>query len=115
MPQLHHRDPSIIGLLGAAPILDPSFDFDGSVTAKAKPNPPPLSEDAAVASEAFDDVETPPQTPGIFFTNQEPRLEARPFNKPFYDIIVDGVHCHPNSVRLAYQAFPEGCILITDG
>ncbi|EED82609.1 candidate n-acetylglucosamine-6-phosphate deacetylase from carbohydrate esterase family CE9 [Postia placenta Mad-698-R] len=58
MPQLHHRDPSIIGLLGASPHLS---------------------------------------TP-----------------RPFYELIVDGIHSHPNSVRLAYTAYPEGCILITD-
>ncbi|KDQ28215.1 carbohydrate esterase family 9 protein [Pleurotus ostreatus PC15] len=59
MPQLHHRDPSIIGLLGASPHLSSS-----------------------------------------------PR--------PFYGLIVDGIHSHPNSVRLAFSAYPEGCILITD-
>ncbi|KAJ7594920.1 hypothetical protein C8J56DRAFT_927969 [Mycena floridula] len=58
MPQLHHRDPSIIGLLGAMP--------------------------------------------------------SSPFVRPFYEIIVDGIHCHPNSIGLAYSAFPDGCILITD-
>ncbi|KIP08673.1 carbohydrate esterase family 9 protein [Phlebiopsis gigantea 11061_1 CR5-6] len=59
MPQLHHRDPSIIGMLGASPHLA--------------------------------------QLP-----------------TPFYELIVDGIHSHPNSVRLAYTAYPEGCILITD-
>ncbi|KNZ74902.1 Putative N-acetylglucosamine-6-phosphate deacetylase [Termitomyces sp. J132] len=54
MPQLHHRDPSIIGLLDMA------------------------------------------------------------FVRPFYGLIVDGVHSHPNSVRLAYSAHPDGCVLITD-
>ncbi|ETW74854.1 carbohydrate esterase family 9 protein [Heterobasidion irregulare TC 32-1] len=54
MPQLHHRDPSIIGLLDMT------------------------------------------------------------FERPFYEMIVDGIHSHPNSVRLAYNVFPEGCILITD-
>ncbi|CAK5270224.1 unnamed protein product [Mycena citricolor] len=36
------------------------------------------------------------------------------FERPFYDMIVDGIHSHPNSVRLAYTAYPAGCILITD-
>lgn len=36
-------------------------------------------------------------------------------DRPFYELIVDGIHSHPNSVRLAYNAHPEGCILITDG
>uniref|UniRef100_D8Q9U9 N-acetylglucosamine-6-phosphate deacetylase n=1 Tax=Schizophyllum commune (strain H4-8 / FGSC 9210) TaxID=578458 RepID=D8Q9U9_SCHCM len=41
-------------------------------------------------------------------------LMPRPFQRPYYEMIVDGIHSHPNSVRLAYTAFPEGCILITD-
>lgn len=54
MPQLHHRDPGVIGLLGNQPY------------------------------------------------------------RPFYGLIVDGVHVHPNAVRLAYDAHPQGCVLVTD-
>ncbi|KAF8511984.1 Metallo-dependent hydrolase [Gautieria morchelliformis] len=67
MPQLHHRDPSIIGLLGA---------FEAASA--------PAS---AGATSQF---------------------------TPYYGIIVDGCHSHPHSVRLAYTAHPEGCILVTD-
>ncbi|KAK4689142.1 N-acetylglucosamine-6-phosphate deacetylase, partial [Tremellales sp. Uapishka_1] len=54
MPSLHHRDPGVIGLLGAA------------------------------------------------------------IERPFYGIIADGLHSHPNTVRIAYGAFKDGCILVTD-
>ncbi|RXK35045.1 N-acetylglucosamine-6-phosphate deacetylase [Tremella mesenterica] len=54
MPPLHHRDPSIIGLLG--------------------------------------------------------QMASR----PSFSIIADGVHVHPQAVALAYRAYPEGCILISD-
>ena len=33
---------------------------------------------------------------------------------PFYGLICDGVHVHPNSVRVAYHAHPHGAYLITD-
>ncbi|KAG9076103.1 hypothetical protein FRC06_009701, partial [Ceratobasidium sp. 370] len=39
---------------------------------------------------------------------------VEPLDRPFYGIIVDGIHSHPNSVKLAYTAHPEGCILVTD-
>lgn len=34
--------------------------------------------------------------------------------RPYFGIIADGIHLHPASVRLAYNAHPEGFILITD-
>ncbi|KAJ1658556.1 N-acetyl-glucosamine-6-phosphate deacetylase [Dispira simplex] len=55
MPQFHHRDPGLVGLLGS------------SVT---------------------------------------PR--------PYYGIICDGIHVHPNSVKVAYDAHPQGAIVVTD-
>ncbi|KAK4048414.1 N-acetyl-glucosamine-6-phosphate deacetylase [Microbotryomycetes sp. JL201] len=56
MPQMHHRDPGVIGTLGAQ------------------------SENA----------------------------------RPFYGIIADGIHVHPNAVRLAYDCHPKGAVLVTD-
>ncbi|KIY73638.1 carbohydrate esterase family 9 protein [Cylindrobasidium torrendii FP15055 ss-10] len=120
MPQLHHRDPSIIGLLGASPHLTSSFEpivghgiYSGAqspTTAAASrslgafASPPP-------GSEAFHEMDTPPQTP---LKRTETMSVSKDFQRPFYELIVDGIHSHPNSVRLAYSAFPEGCILITD-
>jgi N-acetylglucosamine-6-phosphate deacetylase len=66
-----------------------------------------------VGSEALDDVETPPQTP-MFKARHDvaPTLKKtqsiagfdldapQGFTRPFYDIIVDGIHSHPNSVRV---------------
>eukprot|EP01062_Namystynia_karyoxenos_P002263 TRINITY_DN10812_c0_g1_i1.p1 TRINITY_DN10812_c0_g1~~TRINITY_DN10812_c0_g1_i1.p1 ORF type:complete len:755 (+),score=199.90 TRINITY_DN10812_c0_g1_i1:96-2360(+) len=34
--------------------------------------------------------------------------------RPYYGIIVDGLHAHPASVRMAYQSHPQGCVLVTD-
>lgn len=34
-------------------------------------------------------------------------LGSQQYN-PYYSIIVDGIHSHPTSVRLAYKACPEG-------
>lgn len=34
--------------------------------------------------------------------------------RPYFGIIVDGLHIHPNTVRIAYSAAQERCILVTD-
>ncbi|ORY04896.1 putative N-acetylglucosamine-6-phosphate deacetylase [Basidiobolus meristosporus CBS 931.73] len=34
--------------------------------------------------------------------------------KPYYGIICDGIHCHPNSVKIAYSSHPAGVVLVTD-
>ncbi|KAK0453610.1 carbohydrate esterase family 9 protein [Armillaria borealis] len=118
MPQLHHRDPSIIGLLGASPHLASPFS---PITYSPIQAPVPNRSHSlklgtpVPGSEAFDDVVTPPQTPLFAHKKSPPKAgENEDFTRPFYELIVDGIHSHPNSVRLAYSAYPEGCILITD-
>ena len=58
-------------------------------------------------SEAFDDVQTPPLTPVL---RAQPLDELHltkgkvadlSFERPFYEMIVDGIHSHPNSVRVS--------------
>lgn len=138
MPQLHHRDPSIIGLLGASPHLSSYFSpiaspivstpsptlrrslslktksiLTGVFTAGGKEG----KSNPNAASEAFDDSDSPPLTPRSLLSQAaiKARASIATLDRPFYELIVDGVHSHPNSVRLAYNAHPEGCILITDG
>ncbi|EPS96629.1 hypothetical protein FOMPIDRAFT_88546 [Fomitopsis schrenkii] len=136
MPQLHHRDPSIIGLLGASPSLYPAASTPATPASPASPAPSSHARQVSlskrlvqlqietgpqtapkVASEAFDEQQTPPQTPLIRAADELRLHKSRApeaFQRPFYELIVDGIHSHPNSVRLAYSSYPEGCILITD-
>jgi len=138
MPQLHHRDPSIIGLLGSSPFvaaipptLPPSVLTLANVKSTTVPAPSTHQKQTSpgpYASEAFDDIRTPPETPLVsdyhhsqahgrhnfphlnssFSTpipeskrsRQSQRMPVTPFERPFYELIVDGIHSHPNSVRV---------------
>ena len=129
MPQLHHRDPSIIGLLGASPHLSSPSSPTSPVSATF-PRTSALHRVSSVVkraaaekgpqatSEAFDDVQTPPQTPVLRPQDgevdaaelglQKGKVADLSFERPFYELIVDGIHSHPNSVRV------RGLVLMYD-
>jgi N-acetylglucosamine-6-phosphate deacetylase len=121
MPQLHHRDPSIIGLLGASPHLaSPFTPLGGSETDTFTP-PSPVS--TPIGAEAMVEQYTPPQSPQLKALRKVGRVPKLPggglerrrselhfekgqvadmdFERPFYELIVDGIHLHPNSVRVS--------------
>ncbi|EEH44118.1 N-acetylglucosamine-6-phosphate deacetylase [Paracoccidioides brasiliensis Pb18] len=49
--------------------------------------------------------------PGIFglLGHQSPHTK-----RPFYGLIADGIHLHPTSIQIAYNAHPRGMVLVTD-
>jgi N-acetylglucosamine-6-phosphate deacetylase len=102
MPQLHHRDPSIIGLLSASPHLSPAFPSSYHPSSAAQL----VAEARLVGSEALDGTVTPPRLRGTGSGSRTPlhlekgQVAGMSFERPFYGIIVDGVHSHPNSVRV---------------
>ncbi|PWY72530.1 Metallo-dependent hydrolase [Aspergillus sclerotioniger CBS 115572] len=49
------------------------------------------------------------RNPGIFGL-----LGQNECHRPFYGVIADGIHLHPTSIRIAYNAHPDGLILVTD-
>lgn len=145
MPQLHHRDPSIIGLLGASPHLSaplsplPPYPDRKGISLPGTPDgiqAIPLSS----LSEALDETETPPQTP-FFADNKFPvssdvgtpssvpnrkgsrselhlekgQIADMAFERPFYGMIVDGIHSHPNSVRVSFFNIFQNPHLIFSG
>lgn len=49
------------------------------------------------------------RNPGIFgLLGQSER------RRPYYGVIADGIHLHPTTIKIAYNAHPDGLVLITD-
>ncbi|CAO2647749.1 Nn.00g086710.m01.CDS01 [Neocucurbitaria sp. VM-36] len=51
------------------------------------------------------------RNPGIFGLLGTPSSSIQ---KPHFGIIADGIHLHPTSIKIAWNAHPEGLILVTD-
>lgn len=49
------------------------------------------------------------RNPGIFGLLGQ---SERP--RPYYGLIADGIHLHPTSIKIAYNAHPHGMVLVTD-
>ncbi len=50
------------------------------------------------------------RNPGVF--GVVGRAESLP--RPYFGIISDGIHLHPTSIKIAFNAHPDGFILVTD-
>jgi N-acetylglucosamine-6-phosphate deacetylase len=51
------------------------------------------------------------RNPGIFGLLGTPSSSIQ---KPYFGIIADGIHLHPTSIKIAWNAHPEGLVLVTD-
>lgn len=141
MPQLHHRDPAIIGLLGASPHISspnpisahlpcnladpPAFDISAAGSGTHTPDHPnPLNPQEG--SEALEhspkrkggfgalpvsgghSLKTKVSRPALHLDKGQ--IADMPFERPFYGLIVDGIHCHPNSVRVCFMNTERNCL-----
>ena len=53
--------------------------------------------------------------PGLVgLLSSEAKLVRMGLNRPFFSMIVDGIHVHESAVCMAYQSHPHGCVLVTD-
>jgi N-acetylglucosamine-6-phosphate deacetylase len=114
MPQLHHRDPSIIGLLGASPHISPlpesgqsSPVFNPTVGITEEPasildsmSPPQASPSAIASSGASTPTSATSRKSRKSLHLEKGQIADMEFERPYFGIIVDGIHCHPNSVRV---------------
>lgn len=88
-----HRDPGIVGLLG---------QNDSS---------PPSPRSSQYSSPISSGKSSPRHSINLSIENENSSGDSK---RPFFGLIADGIHLHASSVKIAYQAYPEGAILVTD-
>ncbi len=56
------------------------------------------------------------RSPGLvgLLSSSATKLGQLGLTKPYYSMIVDGIHVHESAVSMAYQCHPHGCVLVTD-
>ena len=113
MPQLHHRDPSIIGLLGASPHVSP-LPESGQVSPVTNPTTGVTEEPSSITgtmSHSWTSVTQSGTSSAASANSNKSRksmhldkgqIADMEFERPYFSIIVDGIHCHPNSVRVCH-------------
>jgi N-acetylglucosamine-6-phosphate deacetylase len=88
-----HRDPGVFGLVGQTetPATSPKSSEASS---------PISSETSSLWNTAI--------------SSRENEENSNTGNRPFFGLIADGIHLHSSSIKIAYNAHPEGVILVTD-
>lgn len=54
------------------------------------------------------------RNPGIFGLLGQSEYETEQHSRPYYGVIADGIHLHPTSIKIAFNAHRSGLILVTD-
>mmetsp|Transcript_9595 Transcript_9595/g.22405 ORF Transcript_9595/g.22405 Transcript_9595/m.22405 type:complete len:355 (+) Transcript_9595:915-1979(+) len=55
------------------------------------------------------------RNPGLVgLLSSEAKLASMSLKRPYYSMIVDGIHVHESAVAMAFSSHPDGCVLVTD-
>ena len=53
--------------------------------------------------------------PGLVgLLSSKSKLASMGHKRPYFSLIVDGIHVHESAVSMAYNSHPNGCVLVTD-
>ena len=109
-----HRDPGIFGLLGqsASTPNTPTASRPSSRAGSASTSPNRSPRSSRTTPRSSLSIST--TTSDLDAELRKPQLPQSPDSQPWFGLIADGIHLSPQSLKIAYSAFPDGAILVTD-
>ncbi len=111
MRSFAHRDPGIFGLLGQSNSTPPSPTTSKPCSPKSsRPSTPRSSKSTSPRVQPS----SSPRSRLSICSNASDFSATPALTKPYFGLIADGIHLHPSSLSIAYNAHPSGAILVTD-
>jgi N-acetylglucosamine-6-phosphate deacetylase len=109
-----HREPGIFGLLGQSASMPTTPTTSRPPSRAASTSTSPNRSPRSTRTTPRSSLSVSTTASDLDAELRRPTLPKAGDSQPWFGLISDGIHLSPQSLKIAYSAFPEGAILVTD-